>query len=161
MRVKLWRADHDREAALGRVRKDEIVANETDLTGKIALATGGSRGIGRCGHRSQLSSSKERSRAGSFASGGSWPLYRERAALAWTEAVTKVSENHVAEVVYDEMPSRFTEGELANLTLAIVNDKRLESPGHQLPCCPWRVSAVCPEGCGGCDGLSRATAVTR
>jgi AhpD family alkylhydroperoxidase len=45
---------------------------------------------------------------------------RERAALAWTEAVTKVSESHVPDSVYEEVRQRFSEEELVNLTLAIV-----------------------------------------
>src|SRR6266702_3525105 len=32
---------------------------------------------------------------------------RERAALAWTEAVTKVSEGHVPDAVYEEVTQRF------------------------------------------------------
>lgn len=51
------------------------------------------------------------------------PLYsdRERAALAWAEAVTLVTEGHVPEEVYQEARKQFDETELANLTLAIVN----------------------------------------
>jgi AhpD family alkylhydroperoxidase len=45
---------------------------------------------------------------------------RERAALAWTEAVTLVSEGHVPDEVYSEARERFTEEELVNLTMAIV-----------------------------------------
>ena len=45
---------------------------------------------------------------------------RERAALAWTEAVTLVSEGHVPDGVYEEARQRFSEEELVNLTLAIV-----------------------------------------
>jgi AhpD family alkylhydroperoxidase len=50
------------------------------------------------------------------------PYYseRERAALAWTEAVTKVREGHVPEAVYAQVSKVFTEKELADLTLAIV-----------------------------------------
>jgi AhpD family alkylhydroperoxidase len=50
------------------------------------------------------------------------PFYsdRERAALAWTEAITMVSEDHVPDEVYDEVRERFSEEELVNLTLAIV-----------------------------------------
>ena len=44
---------------------------------------------------------------------------RERAALAWTEAVTQVSQDHVPDSVYDEVRQRFTEEELVNLTLAV------------------------------------------
>lgn len=46
------------------------------------------------------------------------PLYteRERAALAWTEAVTLVSRTHVPDTVYEEVRKQFAEGELVNLT---------------------------------------------
>jgi len=46
---------------------------------------------------------------------------RERAALAWTEAVTEVSKSHVPDSVYDEVRQRFTDEELVTLTLAIAN----------------------------------------
>jgi AhpD family alkylhydroperoxidase len=45
---------------------------------------------------------------------------RERAALAWTEAVTQVAEGHVPDAVFEEARKRFTEEELVNLTLAVV-----------------------------------------
>ncbi|HEX4191798.1 MAG TPA: carboxymuconolactone decarboxylase family protein [Stellaceae bacterium] len=50
------------------------------------------------------------------------PIYseRERAALAWTEAVTLISETHVPDDVYALVSAHFNETELANLTLAIV-----------------------------------------
>lgn len=50
------------------------------------------------------------------------PFYsdRERAALAWTEAVTLVSKDNVPDEVYEEVRKRFSEEELVNLTLAIV-----------------------------------------
>lgn len=44
---------------------------------------------------------------------------RERAALAWTEAVTLVAEDHVPDEVYERVCTHFTEEELVNLTLAI------------------------------------------
>jgi AhpD family alkylhydroperoxidase len=46
------------------------------------------------------------------------PLYteRERAALAWTEAVTLVSQTHVPDAVYEEGRKQFAEDELVNLT---------------------------------------------
>jgi AhpD family alkylhydroperoxidase len=49
------------------------------------------------------------------------PYYteRERAALAWTEAVTKIREGHVPDAVYEQAKKQFTEKELANLTLAV------------------------------------------
>jgi len=50
------------------------------------------------------------------------PFYsdRERAALAWTEAVTLVANDHVPDEVYDEARKQFSEEELANLTFALV-----------------------------------------
>lgn len=50
------------------------------------------------------------------------PFYsdRERAALAWTEAVTLVSETHVPDDVYEEARRHFNEEELVNLTWAVV-----------------------------------------
>src|SRR3982751_3777171 len=45
---------------------------------------------------------------------------RERAALAWTEAVTLVSQDHVPDAVYQEALQRFSEEELVNLTMAVV-----------------------------------------
>jgi AhpD family alkylhydroperoxidase len=44
---------------------------------------------------------------------------RERAALEWTEAVTFVTEGHVADPVYRIAREQFTEAELVNLTLAV------------------------------------------
>ncbi|HLI08053.1 MAG TPA: carboxymuconolactone decarboxylase family protein [Ktedonobacteraceae bacterium] len=50
------------------------------------------------------------------------PFYsdRERAALAWTEAVTLVADGHVPDGVYEQARQYFSEEELVNLTLAIV-----------------------------------------
>ena len=45
---------------------------------------------------------------------------RERAALAWTEAVTRVTDGHVPDDVYAEASEHFTEQELVALTLAVV-----------------------------------------
>lgn len=45
---------------------------------------------------------------------------RERAALAWTEAVTRVADTHVPDAVYDAARNQFTARELVDLTLAIV-----------------------------------------
>jgi AhpD family alkylhydroperoxidase len=45
---------------------------------------------------------------------------RERAALAWTEAVTRVAEGHVPDAVFDLARKHFQEKELVDLTLAVV-----------------------------------------
>jgi AhpD family alkylhydroperoxidase len=49
------------------------------------------------------------------------PYYtdRERAALAWAEAVTNIKETHAPDDVYEEMRKQFNEKELADLTLAV------------------------------------------
>jgi AhpD family alkylhydroperoxidase len=49
------------------------------------------------------------------------PLYteRERAALAWTEALTLISETHAPDDVYEELRQHFNEAETANLTSLI------------------------------------------
>jgi AhpD family alkylhydroperoxidase len=49
------------------------------------------------------------------------PYYtdRERAAFAWTEAVTNIQDGHVKDEVYEKVRTQFNEKELADLTLAI------------------------------------------
>jgi AhpD family alkylhydroperoxidase len=44
---------------------------------------------------------------------------RERAALAWAEAVTNIQEGHAPDVVYDEVRAHFSDVETVNLTLVI------------------------------------------
>jgi AhpD family alkylhydroperoxidase len=50
------------------------------------------------------------------------PLFteRERAALAWTEAVTLVADSHVPDDVYETVRAQFTEQELVDLSMAAV-----------------------------------------
>lgn len=50
------------------------------------------------------------------------PFYteKERAALAWTEALTLIAENDVPESLYEQVKNYFDEKELAALTMAIV-----------------------------------------
>jgi AhpD family alkylhydroperoxidase len=45
---------------------------------------------------------------------------RERAALAWTEALTRIEQSHVPDEVFAEASAEFDENELAQLTSAIV-----------------------------------------
>ena len=51
------------------------------------------------------------------------PLYteRERAALAWTEAVTTLEHQQVPDAVYEEVRQHFSEAELVDLTLAVAS----------------------------------------
>jgi AhpD family alkylhydroperoxidase len=50
------------------------------------------------------------------------PFYTERecAALAWAEAVTKVTEGFVSNEIYEEALKQFSEAELIDLTLAVL-----------------------------------------
>ena len=45
---------------------------------------------------------------------------RERAALAWTEAITLINSSNAPDDIYEEARKEFTEEELVNLTIAIV-----------------------------------------
>jgi alkylhydroperoxidase family enzyme len=49
------------------------------------------------------------------------PLYsdRERAALAWTEAVTLISETHAPDDVYEQVRAQFSDADTVNLTMLI------------------------------------------
>jgi AhpD family alkylhydroperoxidase len=50
------------------------------------------------------------------------PFYteRERAALSWAEAVTKITGGEVPDEVYNEARQQFTEQELVELTMAVI-----------------------------------------
>jgi len=49
------------------------------------------------------------------------PLYtdRERAALAWTEALTLIAETHAPDDLYEDVRAQFSESETVNLTMLI------------------------------------------
>lgn len=66
------------------------------------------------------------------------PYYteRERAALAWTEAVTLITNGHVPDDLYEEVRPHFSEKELCDLTLAVaaINAwNRLAIAGRSVP----------------------------
>jgi AhpD family alkylhydroperoxidase len=50
------------------------------------------------------------------------PLYtdRERAALAWAEAVTELDKGRVSDEVYEEVTRQFSEEEIVDLTIATI-----------------------------------------
>ncbi|HET9835049.1 MAG TPA: carboxymuconolactone decarboxylase family protein [Rhodanobacteraceae bacterium] len=48
-----------------------------------------------------------------------WYSDRERAALAWTEALTLVADTHAPDDVYEQVGGQFSDKELSDLTLAI------------------------------------------
>ena len=83
------------------------------------------------------------------------PYYtdRERAALAWTEAVTQVADGHVPDRVFEETRRHFTEEELVNLTLCVAAINAwnrlsiaLRAPAgtYQPPAKPKKVSTQAP-----------------
>lgn len=45
---------------------------------------------------------------------------RERAALAWAEAITRLTDQEVSDEVYDQARKEFSDKELAQLTLSVV-----------------------------------------
>ena len=70
---------------------------------------------------------------------------RERAALAWCEAVTLVSETHVPDEVFAEASAQFSEKELVDLTFAIVainGWNRIAVSFRQQPAMPAREAAA-------------------
>src|SRR5919199_2117049 len=86
------------------------------------------------------------------------PYYteRERAALAWTEAVTLVTDGHVPDDVYEKVRAHFGEKELADLTLAVATINawnRLSIaarlvPGTYQPAPPAAAAGGAPAGGG-------------
>jgi len=68
---------------------------------------------------------------------------RERAALAWTEAVTMVSQSHVPDELYAAVRRQFSDIELANLTLAIavINSWNRMNIAFRMPAGHYRAPA--------------------
>jgi AhpD family alkylhydroperoxidase len=62
------------------------------------------------------------------------PYYseRERAALAWTEAVTLITDGHAPDQVYEEVRRHFSEKELADLNPGSSDYQRMESARHRV-----------------------------
>ena len=50
------------------------------------------------------------------------PFYseRERAALEWAECLTKITDNHVSDDVFERVKKEFSEQELVDLSMAVV-----------------------------------------
>jgi len=77
----------------------------------LAMHTNDARKLGESDERMHLLNAWEEA-----------PVYtpRERAALAWTEAVTLVTNGHVPDAIYDEARKNFSEKELVDLTYAVM-----------------------------------------
>ncbi len=78
---------------------------------------------------------------------------RERAALAWTEAVTLISDGHVRDEIYTEAREHFTEEELVNSDDGDRDHQRLESSGHCIPRCAGRIPTGGAQEGGGREAM--------
>jgi|SRR5579884_3680751 AhpD family alkylhydroperoxidase len=76
------------------------------------------------------------------------PYYteRERAALAWTEAVTLVASTHVPDEVYEEVRRVFSEKEIADLTFAVAAINAWNRLAISLRAEPGKYQAAKPPG---------------
>jgi AhpD family alkylhydroperoxidase len=97
---------------------------ETSLLGLVRLRASLMNGCEYCIHLHSAELRKLNETAERIATVAEWSdsaIYtqRERAALAWTEAVTNIQEGHAADAVYDEVRAHFSDVETVNLTLTI------------------------------------------
>jgi len=58
---------------------------------------------------------------------------RERAALEWTESVTRLGDTHVPDDVHARVAAHFDQDELVSLTFAVIVIKCLEQAGGFVP----------------------------
>ena len=97
---------------------------EHSLLGLVRLRASLMNGCEYCIHMHTAELRKVNETAERIAGLGDWrglEIYtqRERAALAWAEAVTNIQEGHAPDVVYDELRAHFSDVETVNLTLVI------------------------------------------
>lgn len=69
---------------------------------------------------------------------------RERAALEWTEAVTRLAETHVPDEIHERVAAQFDEAELVALTFAVVviNGWNRLAVSFRVPAGSYQPSAV-------------------
>ena len=60
-------------------------------------------------------------------------LERERAALAWAEVVTNISQTHASDEEYEAARAQFSEEELVKLTMAVIAINGWNRLLHRLP----------------------------
>jgi AhpD family alkylhydroperoxidase len=97
---------------------------EASLLGLVRLRASLMNGCEYCVHvhsaeLRKLNETLERIAAVAEWRGSTIYTQRERAALAWTEAVTNIQEDHAPDAVYDEVRAHFSDVETVNLTLTI------------------------------------------
>jgi AhpD family alkylhydroperoxidase len=73
---------------------------------------------------------------------------RERAALEWTEAVTRVADTHVPDEIYRRVAAHFDEAELVALTFGVVviNSWNRLAISFRVPVGTYQPKAVAPTG---------------
>jgi len=73
----------------------------------------------------------------------SWFSDRERAALAWTEALTTLTNREVPDAVFEQVRAKFSERELADLTLAVlaINSWNRINVAFHPPPVPFEITA--------------------
>jgi AhpD family alkylhydroperoxidase len=114
---------------LARMRELEHYLNmgtglEASLMGLVRLKVSLMNGCEYCVRVHTAELKKENETVERVAGVGDWRgseayTKRERAALAWAEAVTGIQVGHAPDVVYDEVRAHFDEVETVNLTLVI------------------------------------------
>jgi AhpD family alkylhydroperoxidase len=125
-RLKYWRLAPD---GLAKMRELEHYLNtetglEASLLGLVRLRASLINGCEYCIHVHTAELRKLNETAERIAGLADWRgseayTKRERAALAWTEAVTNIQEGHAPDVLYEAVRAEFSEVETVNLTLAI------------------------------------------
>jgi AhpD family alkylhydroperoxidase len=125
-RLKYWQLAPD---GLAKMRELEHYLNneagfEASLLGLVRLRASLMNGCEYCIHVHTAELRKLNETAERIAGLEGWRsseayTRRERAALAWTEAVTNIQEGHAPDVVYEAVRAEFTDVETVNLTLVI------------------------------------------
>ena len=97
---------------------------EASLLELVRLRASLMNGCEYCIHMHTAELRKRNETAERIAGVGDWrglEIYtkRERAALAWAEAVTNIQEGHAPDAVYDELRAHFSDVGTVNLTLVI------------------------------------------
>ena len=125
-RLKYVDADSDAYAAMGRL--EGFVRHcglETPLLELVRLRASQINGCAYCidmHTKDARAAGETEQRLYGLSAWEETPFYteRERAALAWTEAVTLISEGHVPDEVFETVRREFDEKELVDLTMAVI-----------------------------------------
>lgn len=124
-RLQFWRYDNDGVRALVGVHAHLVRSGlEPSLLDLVYLRVSGLIGCSECVDaraREAIEHGLEQRQIDAVATWRGDPLFteRQRAALAWAEAVTNVGKSGVPDDVYSEAARHFSEAEFVDLTLAV------------------------------------------